>query len=293
MEDKEILEGKKEELDNLDATSASPEAEDKEEAVAEVPALNNSPVPTEEQKEDADLSDVGDLDADSLLEDDNADLSEAETVDFNLSEEARPVEDAPVEAKPEEVHEELGVTDMPATKTFTQSQVDDIAGKVRLETREKTFRYIYDRYGVENEQELDDLVGNAQRFDSLKEEYDGAKVEWKHSDEAKSDELRDIKEKVALLESGIDKDRYEDAKLILRGKGMEVNAENIAAELATHPEWSGKSVDVEEKEYVKVDEPKPMPAQPVSTISVLGNEQNAPSQDKLDEDFAMNKLFKV
>lgn len=289
MENKEILEGKKEGLDNLDVTSAS-EVEDKVEE--EAPALNSSPVPTEEQKADADLAPTPsgeELSADDFApEEDNADLSEAETVDFNLSEEAEPVE-----AKPEEVHEELGVTDMPATKTFTQSQVDDIAGKVRLETREKTFRYIYDRYGVENEQELDDLVGNAQRFDSLKEEYDGAKIEWKHSDDAKSDELRDIKEKVALLESGIDKGRYEDAKLILRGKGLEVNPENIAAELATHPEWSGKVESEEDKEYVKVDEPKPMPAQPVSKISVLGNEQNAPSQDKLDEDFAMNKLFKV
>ena len=284
MENKEILEGKKEGLDNLDVTSAS-EVEEKVEE--EVPNLNSSPVPTEEQKEEADISPDNaepEMNIDDLAIEDDAALDSAETVE--------PEEPVLEEVKPEEVHEELGVTDMPATKTFTQSQVDDIAGKVRLETREKTFRYIYDRYGVENEEQLDDLVGNAQRFDSLKEEYDGAKIEWKHSDDAKSQELTDIKEKVALLESGIDKDRYEDAKFILKGKGLEVNPENINAELATHPEWS-KKTDAEEKDFVKVDEPKPMPAQPVSKISVLGNEQHTPSSSDLEEDYVMKKMFKV
>ena len=281
MEEKEILEGKKEEgLDNLDVTSAS-----EVEAEKEVPSLDNSPEPTEEQQADADMAEP-ELNIDDLAIEDEADATPAET--------------ETVESEPtEEVHEELGVTDMPAMKTFTQSQVDEIAGKVRFETREKTFRYIYDRYGVENEQDLDELVGNAQRFDSLKEEYDGAKASWKHDDEAKSQELADIKEHVALLESGIDKNRYEDAKFILKGKGLEINAENINAELATHPEWAKLSssepnpTDDDKNNYVKVADEKPMPAQPVSKISVLGNEQNTPSQDDIEEEYAMKKMFKV
>ena len=167
-------------------------------------------------------------------------------------------------------------------KTFTQSQVNDMIGKTRVETRNKTFEYIYGRYGVNDEAGLDDLVGNAQRFDSLKSEYDGERANWKHEADARNDELLELKEKVALMESGIDRERYDDAKFILKGKGMEINADNIAAELNSHPECKK-----EEKVYTPKEEP------PASKISVLGNEKVVPEHTETEEDYAMDKLFKV
>lgn len=285
MEIKEILEGKK--IDNLEDTSASDEEE-------KVPELSNSPVPTEEEIKDAELEDGTEVSPEDEINNESP-LPETEPT---VEPEPAPVPEEPVSPVVEnveqpQVHEENGVTDMPAMKTFTQSQVDDIAGKVRSETRDKTFRYIYDRYGVKDEAELDELIGNAQRYDTLKEKYDMDSHDFKEQASARDKELMDVKEQVALLQSGIDKERFEDAKFILRGKGLEVTAENIANELATHPEWKG--VEKTNENFTKVNEPTvdTQPTEPVSKISVLGNDNNAKAQGPSEEDFVLNRMFKV
>jgi hypothetical protein len=73
--------------------------------------------------------------------------------------------------------EENGAIDT-SIKTFTQDDVDKLVGDTRVKTREKTFNYIYGRYGVKNEEELDALVANAQRYDTQKEMYDADKASW-------------------------------------------------------------------------------------------------------------------
>ena len=292
MENNELLEGKK--TDNLEDTSASDEAKvdgvvgeqplPEEEKPAEVPNLSNEPVPTEEEKVDAGI------------------VEEAETKPEELNPEAEeqseiaPVEPAPVEPVNEEIPamEENGVTEMPATKVFTQSQVNEMVGNTRTETREKTFRYIYDRYGVKDEAELDELVGNAQALDSFKEKYETERAGWKQTSADRDKELMDVKEQVALLQSGINSDRFEDAKFILRGKGLEVNLDNIKAELATHPEWS-KNEGANEN-FAKVSEgtiDTQKPAEPSSQISVLGNEAHGENPTNVEEDYVMNRMFKI
>lgn len=299
METNKILEGKK--TDNLEATSASettPVEQDAEEGQPEIatepiPELNSSPSPTEEEVENANIS-----------------VEPEKTVEGEEGEEvAAPVEpvapesDQPVvsenvaadEADTNLVHEENGVVDTPALKTFTQEQVNDMVGNTRTETREKTFRYIYDRYGVADENGLDELVGNAQRYDSLQEQYNSDKKMWKDTSDARDKELADIKEQVALMQSGIDSQRYEDAKFILRGKGLEVSLDNIKAELATHPEWQKQeSAPKAHPEFAKVGEPniEPQDAEPVSKISVLGND-NAPKSKNSEEDYVLGRMFKV
>jgi len=315
MEKDKILEGKKEEkvenpensiMDDLGDTSAPEEPE--MDSDKPVDNISNFPSPTEEQMEDADLVPAPkdeepsepvkeeDVPADSVQPESEPEPSAPDMFDefLDATEEGK---DEPVQSEAE-LHEENGVMEAPI-KMFTQSQVDDIAGKTRLETREKTFRYIYDRYGVNSEEELDDLIGNAQRYDSLKEAYDSERAEAKMAKEASDNELRDIKEKVALLESGIDKDRYEDAKFILKGKGLDVTIDNIQSELATHPEW--RKVEVAESKpadnkFVKVSEGSvgQMPSEPVSKLSVLGNEPNADSEDVVsDEELKAMRMFKV
>ena len=293
-------EGKEiEDNNNLEGTSPSTEAE-QQPPVDPIPDLNSTPTPTAEEQEEANVLPQPESDAveqEQPGEEQPVQLSENENVVepplpdthsvFNegMQEEMQAnAEPTHVPVEPE-MHEENGVFETP-TKTFTQSQVDDIAGRTRLETREKTFRYIYDRYGVKDEAELDNLVGNAQRYDTLQEQYDMDKNNWKQADQARNAELCEVKEKVALMESGINKDRYEDAKLILKGKGLEVTAENIANELATHPEWANQPAPQHE-------EFRPIPQEPESQISVLGNE-SAPADDHLsEEDYAMKHLFKL
>lgn len=154
----------------------------------------------------------------------------------------------------------------PATKSFSQSQVDEIAGRARKEGRDKAVKYFFSRYGVNSEEELDDLFSDAQRFLTARDDFDERTKHWEEMDATRNAELQEVKEKVALLESGIDKDRYEDAKLILKGKGLDITTDNIFNEMGTHPEW--KKV-----EEVKEDNPLPFKKKstPPTKIKVLGN----------------------
>jgi hypothetical protein len=89
------------------------------------------------------------------------------------------------------------------------------------------------------------------------------------------------------MQSGIDSDRYEDAKLILRGKGLEVSLENIQNELATHPEWKKVEAQPEPAPFIKKENPEP-----VSKISVLGNSKDAkPVSPELDEKAQARRYF--
>ena len=182
-------------------------------------------------------------------------------------------------------------------KTFTQDDVDKLVGDTRVKTREKTFRYIYDRYGVKNEEELDDLVANAQRYDTQKEMYEADKANWETERNENASKLGEMSETIALMQSGVDKDRYEDVKLILKGKGLEVNLENIEAELETHPEWkpmekNEEETPVPEPQAPKMDESQDKPKPMVTTrITRLGNEPKPVPQESEEEQ--AEKLFKM
>lgn len=303
MENKKILEGKK--IDNLEATSASETTpvEDEEELVQ----LNSSPVPTQEQINDANVvSETNESDQPVVGEnvDDNSvppvEDEEQETQDTqNLDSNVQP---QTADAEQELVYDDGNVTETPALKTFTQSQVNEMVGNTRTETREKTFRYIYDRYGVNSEEELDEIIGNAQRYDSLREMYDGDKKLWEEQSSQRDAELASVKEQVALMQSGIDSSRYEDAKFILKGKGLEVSVENIKNELATHPEWQKQDINnvLNEKtnpNFVKKGEPQelgnPQEAEPKSKIHVLGNDSEQRTKPENEEDYVLKKMFKV
>jgi hypothetical protein len=152
---------------------------------------------------------------------------------------------------------------------------------------------------VNSVDELDDLFGDAQRFVTSQEELKEKTRAWDEADKARNDELVAVKERVALLESGIDKNRYEDAKLILKGKGLDVTAENIAQELATHPEWKGMGQEQNptpnhpfRKVAPTLPDAVPNP-EPATKISVLGNNSTDNPEPELSERERAMKLFKV
>ena len=256
--------------------------------------LNNTTVPTPEEEHNANIEPQGDtLNPEEESEPENGDL---------IGDSTEPEPEPKIEAGNETVVEPEGVSEATATKTFTQSQVDEIAGRVRKETREKTIRDIYSRYGVNTADELDGLMADAQRFATSKDDFAEKEAAWKQADEARSQELTSVKERVALLESGIDQNRFEDARLILRGKGLEVTAENIAAELATHPEWKKQEVAPSPVEqaglpFAKNPNPAPAPVQPgpATKISIptLGNNSQDNPQPELSERERALRMFKV
>jgi len=285
---KDILEG--------NPAGTSP-AEDEGEEIG----LNNASVPTSEQEEDA-----------GIVNETEEVLSDTEPMAEPESEQENIPDPEQVEAQDEHAltetgdEEELGIAETSATEPmFTQSQVDEIAGKVRKETREKVTKDIFLRYGVNSADELDNLFGDAQRFETIKGQYDEDKAAWTEQDKARSQELNELKESVALLSSGIDRNRYEDAKFILRGKGLDVTVENIEAELATHPEWKAEANEEpplmaeaggQQMPFRKVPQPQetPLPPKPATTLNVLGNEAapQAKGPELSDYEKAM-KMFKV
>ena len=287
-----------------------------EEEVEEQVGLNNTTVPTPEEEHNANINDdnsqVSIEQSDTLapetepeagLENEQGPNSNSDLVGDSTEpiEEGAPeiengiaTENDGTEVDPE------GVSEAAATKTFTQSQVDEIAGKVRKETREKTIRDIYSRYGVNTADEMDSLMADAQRFATSKDDFAEKEAAWTEADNARNQELTSVKERVALLESGIDQNRFEDARLILRGKGLEVTAENIAAELATHPEWKKQEPTPVEQAglpFAKNPNPAPAPVQPgpATKISIptLGNNSADNPQPELSERERALRMFKV
>ncbi len=305
MIDKKILEG----IVSADTSAATPNPEEEENGEV---SLNNATVPTPEEeananigleenpeafKEESNSSLVGDTTESAEPAPESGEELNADPANESIESEPAVTEE-PVAT--ENVVEPEGVSEAPATKTFTQSQVDEIAGKVRKETREKTIRDIYSRYGVNTADELDNLMADAQRFATSQDEFTEKENAWKQADEARNQELLSVKERVALLESGIDRNRFEDARLILRGKGLEVTAENIEAELATHPEWKKQEPTPVEQSglpFVKTGKPADAPmsdAAPTKiSIPTLGNNSNDNPQPELSERERALKMFKV
>lgn len=274
--------------------------EEKEAEVTEVPDTANMGAEldehTAEESGPKDNDNGGNAESESNNSEEGQPTDSTEPADTSAegNDIAEPVQDDTVAAEvveqsqsqldtPAPIVEEDGAIET-SIKTFTQDDVDKLVGDTRVRTREKTFNYIYNRYGVKSEEELDSLVANAQRYDTQKEMYDNDKASWEKERAENDTRLNEMSEQIALMQSEIDPARYEDAKLILKGKNMEVNLENIQSELNTHPEW-------------KKEEPKPesnpveeKPAE-VTRIKALGNEQKpAPT---VSEEEQAEKLFKM
>lgn len=127
------------------------------------------------------------------------------------------------------------------SKSFSEEQVNDIV-KTRLGK-------LYDKYGAADSDELDKMIGESQAYEVTKQEN----IEL-------SAQIAELKTSIALINSGVDKSRYEDVKSILKGKNLDINEENIKNELNTHSEWLGNvasiqvgSVKSESKEPAKDD----------------------------------------
>ena len=114
----------------------------------------------------------------------------------------------------------------PVEKMIAQSKVNEIAAKARQEGRDSALKELLTKYGVGSDTELDDLFGKGQAFVDLDNEYNIQRQSY-------SDALAEN----ALLKTRINQDRWEDVKLILGGKGLEITPENIETYLVSHPEW--------------------------------------------------------
>lgn len=168
-----------------------------------------------------------------------------ENENLEVQEMAQPEEMQENETLTAESNEEEVVKDIQEdiqTKSFTQNEVNEMI-RARLERNNNSF---FKRYGVENRDGLDGLIGKAQSYNVMKERYNGLK-----------DENAQLKERIAFLSNQISPDREEDVRAYFKGKEMEFNEEALIKELETHPEW---------RKVIQED------TTPKTTIKVLGVE---------------------
>ena len=178
----------------------------------------------------------------------------------------------------------LSEPEAPAEKMLTQSQVNELVGRVRQETRERVMAEMLERYGVNNDVELNEIFGKGQTYDDLDMEYQN-----------QGNAYRSVMAENALLKSHIDPARWEDVKLILGGKGLEVNAENIEGMIATHPEWRGAVNEETGNKILSMEDAERMASNKVigggkpATLNKLGAEAS-PVNEESEED-KVRKLF--
>lgn len=116
--------------------------------------------------------------------------------------------------------------EIPMEKTFTQSQVNELVGKARMEGRESALKQLLERYGVNDDVELNDVFGKGQAYDGLNDDYMN-----------QGNLYKDAMTENALLKANVIPGRWDDIKAILGGKNLEVTVENIESMIPSHPEW--------------------------------------------------------
>lgn len=185
---------------------------------------------------------------------------------------------------------EAPATPQPVEQTFTQSRVNELVGRARQEGRESALRELFNRYGVNSDEEMNEVFGRGQAYDGLNDEYSAVQSSY-----------NDLRTENALLRSEVAPERYEDVKLILGGKGMDVTVENIAMMLPSHPEWKGGTIGVSPANTNTPDiapqpatglpngAPATAPASPTAQIRQLSTDAT-PEPVESDEDKAM-KLY--
>lgn len=190
-----------------------------------------------------------------------------------------------------ELEAQIQQPQQPQPRMFSQEEVNDMVGKTRQEARDKALRGFYERYGVDNDDELNDIFGRGQAYSILNDNFND-----------QGNQLKQVMAENALLKSNIRQDRWDDVKLILGGKGLEINPENIAIELETHPEWMGAEAQAtimttEERPFTKemgdklINTPKQSaPAHP-SVIRKFGTD--VPKTEGPTEEEVVNKLFGI
>lgn len=201
-----------------------------------------------------------------------------------------PSQEAETPMEEENVEESIEEETQP--RMFDQDYVNELVGRTRMEARDKAMRALYDKYGVEDDNGLDEVFGRGQAYNILNDNYMDTQTR-----------LSDALTENALLKSGIDQSRWDDAKFILGGKGLDITIENIAAELATHPEWMKAVVSNDMQGEVPMRELSPEAAEkmaamprnenkPSSEIRKFGSETPNMADETSEEDI-IDKLFSL
>ena len=107
-------------------------------------------------------------------------------------------------------------------KLFSQDEVNKIiAGRVK-EVRSKFLQ----KYGINSESALDELIGKGQSHSVLESQLEATKTE-----------LENLKSEKLLRLSKFRADKFEEVKALLKGKNLPITEANIQEVVKSHPEW--------------------------------------------------------
>lgn len=121
-------------------------------------------------------------------------------------------------------------------KMFTQEQVNALMQK-RVERSHNAF---FRRYGVNNLEELDNLVGKANSYQPTKDLYD----ELQKNHEDLSTQHKDLTKRYAYKVGNINPDKYNDIETYFKGKGIDIDENTLGQELKTHADWINKTATI-------------------------------------------------
>ena len=211
-----------------------------------------------------------------------------EVVDSEVAESESVEETTEPESEPEPENVEQ------TEKMLTQSQVNELVGKARAEGRAagkaEVMNELYGRYGVSDDNEMNDIFGKGQGYDLLSDEYNTLDGNYKS-----------VAAENALLKSGVVADRWDDVKAILAHKGLDITVENIQSEMTTHPEWQNSAAMVSQEPEVKelspqmaeafAEKTKPGKAAPAQTSTIRKLGSNAPETKVDTEESDIMKMF--
>jgi hypothetical protein len=123
---------------------------------------------------------------------------------------------------------------------FTKERVNELMQK-RIERSHQAF---FNRYGVKDLNELDDLFGKANSVDGLKSQIEEL-MKGNQDLQTRFDDLtnqnRELAKKYAFTSRNVRPELYSDIETYFKGKGLDINETTLNEELKTHLDWCNKA----------------------------------------------------
>ena len=124
-------------------------------------------------------------------------------------------------------------------RSYTKSQINEMMHK-RIEKSHKAF---FNRYGVKDLAELDELFGQAGSYGPLKQQFDEltkSNGELQTAHDELNNQIKDLRKRYAYKVGNVNPEKTSDIETYFKGKNLEIDENTLAEELKTHPEWVTK-----------------------------------------------------
>lgn len=162
-----------------------------------------------------------------------------------------------------------GQTGKSSPAMFTKERVNELMQR-RIERSHQSF---FNRYGVKDLNELDDLFGKSNLVEGLNQKIEEL-TKGNQDLQTRFDELtnanRELTKKYAFTSRNIRPELYSDIETYFKGKNLDINEDTLNEELKTHLDWCNKA----------------------GAVVPLGNENPGPTNEASEREQA-SKLFGV